>query len=778
MKKFKGSILMLILILALSNAFAVAAEASNITQEDRKTEENIRSEEEQSEESEGESEEGTETSGNLDYQADDLEDAKREDSIIKILSTNPEDAGEPVRTKPSYPKTTYTQDIFYTQTTLQGIFSSNELFFYIPNYWDTKYVFVEIQYDVSELIQSIASSMTFSVNNIPVSSYRVAYEDGNTQICYLEIPMELVNEGYNSLAISAYARLYDEEGCIDDFTNANWLSISENSYIRCGYEALDHEHKISYYPFPFMSTIDDTGTGLTLAVSDAATNGELAAAMNLMADLSTETGKENNIQISLLSEIEASKPERTVLISNYNNLPAWYQEKVSYKTGLEERAEVVFTDDSAGKPLLLITSLNDDCLLEAAYMLMDENRVTQEKSNRASVRLGSADVAVNSTALSQMVAGNYTVGDIIGSGLTFVGPFHQEQVIYLPFSEDYFLSDAGKVTLNFRYSENLDFNRSLVSVYWGNIPIASKKLDKERASGDELTFSMPADVVGTTTGAIRIAFDLEIPDIVCTPRQEQMPWAYVSDESVLYLPASTGIVLTFDLKPSPFRTDGKFNDMMFVISDNPTSEELNLYAQIIGMYGDGVDPYGTFYVKRASEFSKDDADYNIITVGTWHNNSLIKLLNENLHFSYGADGNSFVSNEQLILSENYAGKIAIMQLLESPFAANRGILAVTGANDESLTYVDEFMRDYETRFSLTKDCVVIDEDKEIKSFQFITSLVDMEEPTLVGTLTQNKQSLIFTVVATSVMLMLLIAVIIILIRIRMYHKKKDDQNTN
>lgn len=703
------------------------------------------------------------------------ENASREDSIVSILSANPEDAGEPVRIQPSYPKTTYYKDVFYNQTTLQGIFSSNELFIYIPDYWDTKYIFVEIQYDVSELIQGIASSITFSVNNIPVSSYQIAYEEGNTQICYLELPMELVNEGYNSLSLSAYARLYDEEGCIDDFTNANWLSIADTSYIRCGYEILDHEHKISYYPYPFMSTTDDTGKGLTIAVSDKATNGEVAAAMNLMADLSSETGAENNIQMCLLSDITATNYNRLVLVSNYNHLPLEYQTKVANTGDLENQAVVTFTDDNHGNPMLLVTSQNDDCLLEAAYMLMDGNRVSQEKESSARVNLGSADIAVNSTALSQMVAGNYTVGDIVGSGLTFVGPFHQEQNIYLPFSEDYFLSDAGKVTLKFRYSENLDFNRSLISVYWGDIPIASKKLEKDMAKGDELTFSMPADVVGTTTGAIRIAFDLEIIDIVCTPRQEQMPWAYVSDESVLYLPATAGIVLTFDLKPSPFRIDGKFNDMMFVISDQPTTDELNLYAQIIGMYGEGVDPYGTFYVKRASEFSEKDADYNIITVGDYNNNALIKLLNPNLHFAYHENGSSFISNEQLILSDKYAHSIAIMQLMESPFATNRGILAVTGSTEQTLSYVDEFMRDYKKRFSLTRDCVVIDEALEIKAFQFITRMADIDQPSLVGSLAQNKQSLIFTVVSTSVMLMLLIAVVIMLIRIKMYHKKKEEQ---
>ena len=717
--------------------------------------------------------EETKEGGDFDYFESNQLEASREDAISQILSTNPEDAAEPARTMPDHPKTTYNEDIFFTQTTLHGIFSSNELFFNVPNYWDTKYIYVELQYDISELVQSIVSSITFSVNNIPISSYRIAYKDGATQICYLEIPLELVNQGYNSLAISAYARLYDEEGCIDDFTNANWLSISDTSYIECGYDVLDHQHKISYYPYPFMSTVDDSGKGLSIAVSDQATDGEVAAAMNLMADLSTETGEENKINFCLLSDLNKTKPERTVLISNFNNLPVSYREKIKENTKLDARASITFTDDNSGNPLLIITSQNDDCLLEAAYMLMDKNRVMQEKKSSAQVNLGSADVAVNSTTLSQMVAGNYTVGDIIGSGLTFVGPFHQEQMIYLPFSEDYFLSDAGKVTLKFRYSENLDFSKSLISVYWGDIPVSSKKLEKDKASGDELTFSMPTDVVGTTTGAIRIAFDLEVPDIFCTPRQEQMPWAYVSDESVLYLPASTGIVLTFDLKPSPFRTDGKFNDMMMIISDKPTTDELNMYAQIIGMYGDGVAPYGKFYIRRASEFSEEDADYNIIVAGTYENNTMLRLLNKNFYFPYDEGGQHFLSNEQLILSDDYARNIAIMQLLESPFASNRGVLAVTGINNQTLSFVEEFMRDYDMRYSLTKDCVVIDSDLDIKAFKFITAVADVEEPGAIGSLTQNKQSLLFTIVATSVMSMLLIAVVIILIRIKMYHKKND-----
>lgn len=699
-----------------------------------------------------------------------------EELVSQVLASNPEDAAEPNTVKPTVPDTSYMKDVSYPQTTLQGIFTSSELYFEIPKYWDTKYVYAEIQYDVSQLIQSIASSLTFSVNNVPIESCRIAYNNGETQVAYIQIPMELIKENdFNVFTISAYARLYDEEGCIDDFSGANWLEVSDASYIRCGYDVKDAQNMISYYPYPFISTINDRGEGLSIAVSDEATNGEVAAAMNLMADLSTLTTDENQIQFCMLGDLAGTKANKTVIVSNYANLPAQYKALVKDTTMLDKNGVVVFGNDSGGNPLLLITSNDDACLLEAAYMLMDDDRVDQEKASTAIVPKGSASIAINSTTLSRMVAGNYTVGDIVGNGLSFVGPFHSEQLIYLPFSEDYFLSDAGKVTLKFRYSDNLDFNRSLVTVYWGDIPVASKKLTQEKATGDELIFTMPADVVGTTAGAIKISFDLEIQDLICTPRQEQMPWAYVSEESILYLPASTGIVLTFDLKPSPFRTDGKFNDLMLVLSDHPTTEELNLYAQIIGMYGEGVDPYGTFYVKRANEFSENDADYNIITAGSYQGNELLQNINEHLYFAYEGNGSRFASNEQLILSENYAGNIAILQLLESPYASNRGVLAVTGINDGTLSTVTEFMRDSKMRLSLSKDCVLIDPEFDTKAYRFISKLADDQEPTLGEGLTSNKQSLIFTIVATSVMLMLLIAVILVLIRVKMYHRNKDNE---
>jgi hypothetical protein len=686
---------------------------------------------------------------------------------------DPANASEPDVSEPVYDPTSYTKDDFFAQKTLKGIYSSTELYFYVPNYWDVKYVYAQVQYDVSQLVEGKSSSVTLSINNVPIQSYKLEYKNGSPQILYVKIPMSEVRMGFNSVSISAYARLFDEEGCVDDDSDANWLRIYGTSHIRSGYEAKDPEHTISYFPYPFMSTYNPTGEGLSIAVSDQAANGEVGAAMNLMADLSSDTKEENNIQVCLLSDLANKNPNRTILVSIYDNLPQEYKNLVLKAPDTTENAMVTFTNDLKGNPLLIITSMSEDSLMEAAYMLMDENRVKQESGNIATVEKGSAQLAVNAGKQSDMMAGNYTLGDIMGRGLTYVGPFHQENYVYLPVSQDFVLSDGGKVALKFRYSENLDFTRSLMTVYWGDVPVASRRLSKENASGDEFNFEIPGDMVGTAANSIKISFDLEITDLICTPRQGDMPWAYVSKESTIFLPPSSDTSLSFDLIGSPFRSQGKFNNVMMVVSDQPSGDELNLFGQVIAMYGNGIKPYGSFLVRKASEFKKDDGDYNLITAGTFGGNALLPQINDKLSFKYSSDGAGFESNEQLILSKEYAGQIGVLQLLKSPFSLNRGMLAVTGSSAQTLLHIQEFLRHSKQRNELTKDCVIIAPDFHTTAFQFLQGAAIKAEPAPLEKLVQNKRSVIFTIIATSAMSMMLIGVIIILLRIRMYRKRNE-----
>ena len=65
------------------------------------------------------------------------------------------------------------------------------------------------------------------------------------------------------------------------------------------------------------------------------------------------------------------------------------------RADLQNQAMVKNVKDENGNAILIITSENTDCLMEAAGMLMDEERVTQEKSDTAFVKNGSAELAAS-----------------------------------------------------------------------------------------------------------------------------------------------------------------------------------------------------------------------------------------------------------------------------------------------------------------------------------------------------------------------------------------------
>ncbi len=712
--------------------------------------------------------------GTVDEIADEpFADAGSEHPLISDFqfSAAIEDAGMPL-TQLDIPESDYFKDFGYSDDiVLSGIYQTNKYFFQAPAYWDCQYAYARLEVELSQLIQDVPASLTFLINGVPITSYKMDYRSGSVQTFYVEIPLDELMEGYNSFEITGYVRIYDDEGCLDDFSGANWICIRRTSFIQVGYNVKPHNHRISVFPYPFMSTIDESGSTTTVFVSDKCLPSELEAALMLRAGLGSETSSEDAITLARLSD-RTGQEKNAVIVSLRDNLDSHYRALADNALGgadLTTQAMVAFVTDG-GVETLLITSDNEKCLREAAMMLLDESRVTQERSNIAFVR-EDASAPILAQLGNNLEAGRLTLDSLLDSGLTFVGPFHQVGDIYLPFSGGFVLADSGNVSLKFRYSENLDFRRSVVTVFWGDIPVASKKLSKELASGDEFSFAMPEDVVGTHAGKISIAFDLELPDLFCTPRLDEMPWAYVTDDSSFYLPVGTSGNYTFDQRPYPFERSSSFNALTVVIPERITQSELNLLGRLITIYGESPSPYGDLNVVYADSITEEDKNNNLITIGTFTDNSLIRELNDKLHFQYSDTGVSFQSNDVLALSDGYAREIATMQLMSSPYTEERAVLVVGAVDDQGVANLHSFLQDPTNLWKLEKDTVLIDSEQNIRTFELSEKQPDVSTPILKKMLDTNREAAVFTIVATAVMLLFLLTAVLILIRIYWRQKK-------
>lgn len=147
---------------------------------------------------------------------------------------------------------------------------------------------LRLSYTASDLILTDISSLTYYMNGTPFGSSKiVARSDGAQTVLYVSVPVELLTTGYNLLEILSYVRLTDDEGCRDDYNGANWVKIADTTCLRIYYEISDDADELYMYPYPFISLMNPDGAESAVAVSDAADEAELTAAMMLMAGMAT-----------------------------------------------------------------------------------------------------------------------------------------------------------------------------------------------------------------------------------------------------------------------------------------------------------------------------------------------------------------------------------------------------------------------------------------------------------------------------------------------------------
>lgn len=657
--------------------------------------------------------------------------------------------------------------------TLHGIFSSIGLYADVPDYATPTSAILRLSYTSSDLVLSGLSSLTFYMNGTPFHSCQVSPgEDNAPTVIYVSVPVELMQQGYNLLEISSYVRLTDDEGCTDDYNGANWVKIADSTCLRIAYDVVENAGEIAMFPYPFLSLMDKTGAQCAIVTSDKAANEELTAAMSMMAALGTEVSSENQIAFGRLSE---ARRAHTIYFGLKDNTPeellSLLDQEVPPTGALINRVA------AGGAEYLLVVSQEPDALLEAARLLGDASRVSQVHDVTTHVSTGEAQAFIDAGRMSALaLEGQYTLKDILGHGASFSGPFHQEVTLYLPVAEDYALSSESRFSLKIRYSENLDFDRSLMTVYWGgSIPLVSRKLTKEGSAGETVSFAVPADAVGASSTSMTIVFDLEVKDLDCTPRQLNMPWAYVAEDSTFFLPQGETSALSLSNRPAPFQRGSRLNQVEVVLSNQPTAAELLLAGRTMSMIGAGSNPYGELRVIRASEFDPADADYNLIVVGMGSDNALLRKLNDKLYFRFTEDMKAVASNDKLILDEDYARQVGTVQLLPSPYVEGRALLALSAPEEAGITAVTDRISTERKRWALTREAVLMDGHGKATSYQFSTTVstsVDEEKPTFTRVLVENREPMLFLLVGMGCMLVVLLAVILVLVRIRMTKKQE------
>lgn len=660
--------------------------------------------------------------------------------------------------------------------TLSGISTTLSLYANLPKYARPTSAVMCLSYTASDLILSDISSLTFYMNGTPFGSRQIEVRADEAQtVLYVSVPVELLQTGYNLLELLSYVRLTDDEGCKDDYNGANWVKIAETTCLRIFYEISDDADELYMYPYPFVSLMDTTGAQSAVVTSDAVDEAELTAAMTLLAGLGSSLSSDNELEFCRLSETERTNRIYVGLKENTpERLLSLLSQEVPQTGALVERV----TDGDIN--YLLIIANEPDALKEGACLMSDTARVSQLHMTHTYVSVGEAAQYAQASATSGLaLSGQYTVKDILGAGISFSGPFTQETTLYLPVADDYVLSSESRFSFEIRYSENLDFDRSLVTFYWGSdIPLYSHKLSKDGATGETLTFSVPADVIGETGRSMTVVFDLEIKDLDCTVRSLNTPWAYIAATSTLYLPQGKNTSLSLSSLPAPFQVSGKISRTAVILSDNMTKTEMTLAGRVMAVLGSGSSPYGELQAIKASSFSREKyGEYNLLVVGLSEENNFLSQINSSLLFAYSPDMFQLAESSKLVMNTDYARNAGVMQIFTSPYSENAAVLAVTASTQMGLENLLETLSTERGRWALGKEALVVDPYGGTSSYQFTVSVTGSqsdEKPTFTEVVLENREPMMLLMVGMGCMALLLIAVVLVLVRIQ--RRKKYDEN--
>jgi hypothetical protein len=660
---------------------------------------------------------------------------------------------------------TYETAFTGSDTSLTGK-SSQQQYFTVMDYWNVDAVMINLHFQVSQINEDQLSSVTLSLNGSPFYSFRPSRENNGQQSLSIAAPQGFLREGSNTLSIQGNLKTNadDDQLCRVDNTPDSWLHLFNTSNITVRYtpEAITGGIQDFSARFSGMDTVKNGQSLLT--VPENASGSELESATYALSGFAKgNTLNDKTIPLLPYSDNNVKDKQAVVLVALYDHLPGSLKSLVSTSADLGTHAVIQLVNkDSA--PTLIVTSKDESLLIKAGRLLASRELISQI-SNDSKLVDGATDVEEAAPSISTNVTFTET-----GDKLT--GPNHQEQTYFVSLPSNRSIADDGKISLDFRYAGNLDFDRSLVTVSINNTPIGSKKLTKELANGDILNLPVPQSLGISGNFSVTVAFDLEMASAICTPNTEQMPWAYIGSESLMRLTTKDRTDLLLNNYPYPFLRDGIFNHVAVVLPqemDDYSYQTLGNLFNMLGQYAGGNTGDVHYY---SDDVSADNLkNNNIIAIGSYKNNKIIRDNNEKLFFKYNKDGSTLLSNEKISIEEQYGAGIGTLQLLDSPYENGRGLLAVTGVSSESYYLVSGLIGSEKDRWKVYGDGVVADKDGQVNAYRFKT-ISGAAKDSVVTQVMERTDVLGFVV---AVVLVITLVIVSLLLLLRKHMKKRGDR---
>ena len=640
--------------------------------------------------------------------------------------------------------------------TLTGLFSQCTEYFNTGD-WEIDEATLILAFSTTQLLEPEASDLTVSINDVPVYSQRITPTEGAFSELVIPLPSWVVKRNaVNSVKLEVYLRGEAVNVCSDDLSGSKWMNVFRESRVLISYIPVDDCDTIARFYSRFCSIDALQQKQSAVCVQAGAAAPELtAAALTLTGAASKAVVGYSNNALRQVTDLAALSAYRYVVyISSYNALAdalgglLTEEEKLAAQNGT-----VLSLKQLEGSYVLLITGSSEHDLENAGRMLANPDYVAQLDTS-GKILTNQTDYVVHAMAPQQYIP-------LTQNGVELKGSFRQSTDFHIEYPANRTIAPSSELSLDIRYSENLVFERSLVTVYIDNIPIGSKKLSPDKAKGDTAVFSFPNDLTLTGDFSVKVAFDLDVGEEWCRLTPEQMPWGYVADTSMLKLSSSDQASLVFDNYPSPFLRDGSMNNTVLVLPDAYGAADLEALGVVCLTVGRFLkDNAGNLTVAFAAD-TGDLSQANIIAIGRIGNNTIAQQLAQQLYFRFDEAQTTLLSNAKMSIDPEYGRTLGTAQLLVSPYSEQpRALLVITGVTDDGMLRAAQFLGDTDVLWKLSGDGYAASDD-EVFCYTFSQDALSVQ-PSALEEETPLQTVQAFGMVAAAVVALCVLAVIMLL----------------
>lgn len=622
-----------------------------------------------------------------------------------------------------------------------GVSNEHDFYFDINDTWEIENASANIIFDQSNLTIGEKSTITFSVNGVQIYSMWLNDKFKHDENLKIEINKKYLKYGKNKFTIATTRRISDLP-CEDDMNKANWMNISENSYVSINYKDSLNELNIKNFKKIYVDQNDELNVYITQKDDK-----QVEVATNLITYIKKDFNNMKNASIRQYDANVLNNGENKIIISDMNSLPQELLKEISESEKLQVASSSIIKNIKYNNQNIMLIIGND--LMQAIKLLGNNNLVNQINDNKFIL-----DENINANE-NIKYKNKYTLESLGYADSIMRGPFTKKSYYYFETDGSKSISEKTNFNLKFKHSKNIDFERSLVTIYLNDVPITSKKLSEENADNDSLSFNIPKEFLNHNSFNLQVEFDLAINGSYCDPRGSDTPWAFIDSSSSMNieyddLDVKNQYLLDF---PYKFVKNGSFDKFKMVVPSY-NDAYLDSIAKMAVYLGNYIISNNGEVKLSLSENVQHESTENLLIIGTPSNNKFIKTFNDDLEIRYNNDfsGFKYEEDKEANFTKEYFNDLTTFQQVNNNFI-------ITSLNDENIHYSVNEMINGEKFISRDAQVLAINKNGDVKEFSFNKNDDDVNLNKKIN-LKENKEKIvvftIFTViVATSIIFILM-----------------------